>query len=60
MMEIDFITTEEKVGRICPDCGGPMTEVDRIAEGGFAYIWYECSAADCDGQWLERKSIDPI
>jgi len=39
----------------CPRCGSTMVETDRIVENGFAYIWYECSAADCTEQWLSKR-----
>jgi hypothetical protein len=41
--------------RLCPGCGGAMAEVERVNENGFLFIWYECTLADCDGQWLEKK-----
>ena len=40
---------------ICPRCGCLMEETDRVAENGSLYIWYECSTADCDEQWLSKK-----
>jgi hypothetical protein len=41
----------------CPECGAPMTEVERVRENGFFFIWYECSRQNCNGQWLERESV---
>jgi hypothetical protein len=32
-----------------------MFEADRLTEGGCIYTWYECSAADCNEQWLTKK-----
>jgi len=40
---------------VCPECGVPMVEIEKIKEGGFLFIWYECKQDDCDGQWLEKK-----
>ncbi len=63
MMETEAISArkeliKEKSGRVCPDCGGSMNEVDRVHEEGFAYIWYECAEIGCDGQWLEKKAVN--
>ena len=63
MMEIETIAARKefltnKNNHMCPDCGGSMNEVDRVKENGFAYIWYECTEIECDGQWLEKKSIN--
>ena len=63
MMEIEAIAARNELlkglnNRLCPDCGSSMTEVDKVNEDGFAYIWYECSQIDCDGQWLEKKVIN--
>jgi ribosomal protein L37AE/L43A len=41
----------------CPECQAFMTEVQRVAENGLLFIWYECSRDACDGQWLESKKI---
>lgn len=41
---------------MCPDCKGTMTEVDRVVENGFLFVWYECTKDGCDGQWLEKTS----
>lgn len=43
---------------LCPDCSGVMTEVDRINEKGFSFIWYECKRSGCDGQWLEKSRLN--
>jgi hypothetical protein len=32
-----------------------MNVVDKLVEGGFMYIWLECSKSICDGQWLQKK-----
>jgi len=61
-MEIEALNAgkvfvKEKSSRICPDCGSSMTEVDRVNENGFAYVWYECEQTECDGQWLEKRAI---
>jgi hypothetical protein len=65
MMEIEAVNArkafvKEKSSRRCPDCGSSMTEVDRVNEDGFAYIWYECAETNCDGQWLEKREINLI
>ncbi len=41
---------------VCPECDSPMQEIDRVAENGLLYIWYECSAMGCDEQWLSKRS----
>jgi hypothetical protein len=43
----------------CPECGMKMTEVERVKEGGFLFIWYECNLENCNGQWLEKKKAAP-
>ena len=40
--------------RSCPECGGPMTEVDRRNENQALFVWLNCSKNDCDGQWLRK------
>jgi hypothetical protein len=37
-----------------------MMEADRVAEGGYMYIWYECSAAACDEQWLAKTPVRAV
>jgi hypothetical protein len=37
----------------CPQCGGPMKEVERCKEGSITYVWFECARVNCDGQWLQ-------
>lgn len=59
-MEVKAITvTKNFFGvsnkHMCPNCSGAMTEIDRVNENGFSFIWYECIRANCDGQWLEKK-----
>ena len=39
----------------CPRCGCVMEETERMAENGSLYIWYECSAPECDEQWLAKR-----
>ena len=41
----------------CPQCGSTMAEAERINENGFSFVWYECTKADCEGQWLEKRAI---
>jgi predicted RNA-binding Zn-ribbon protein involved in translation (DUF1610 family) len=43
-------------GQFCPECGAPMTEVDRCRENGALFVWYDCSRQDCNGQWLQKTS----
>lgn len=38
----------------CPDCGCLMTEVERVTESGYTFVWYECRQDNCNGQWLEK------
>ena len=40
--------------RPCPRCRQKMTEMGRVNESGFVFIWYQCSEAGCDGQWLQK------
>ena len=61
MMEAKAITVRrgffEGVNKyMCHNCRGAMAEVDRVSENGFSFIWYQCMRANCDGQWLEKKS----
>jgi len=44
--------------QLCPECGATMAEKDRLAEGRALFVWYTCSRAGCDGQWLRRISKD--
>lgn len=43
--------------RICPECGAPMAEFDRLAEDSAVFIWYACTREDCTGQWLTKKAM---
>ncbi len=43
--------------RLCPNCRGMMTEVDRVFENNAIFIWYECTDTRCGGQWLDKKAI---
>ena len=38
----------------CPECGGPMSEVERRNENQAVFIWLRCINDDCDGQWLRK------
>ena len=40
---------------LCPECGAVMSEIDRLNESAYTYIWLKCSKSGCDGQWLQRK-----
>jgi hypothetical protein len=43
--------------RPCPNCTTVMAPVDTIHENGFLFVWYECSSANCGGQWLDKKAV---
>lgn len=43
--------------RLCPRCGEAMIEADRVVEGGYLYIWYECGESGCDERWLARMPV---
>ena len=43
--------------RTCPRCGATMMEVDRVVEGSYLYIWYECCESGCDEQWLAKTAV---
>jgi len=43
--------------QICPQCNARMVVVDQFKENGVLFTWYECSRADCDGQWLQKKIL---
>jgi hypothetical protein len=49
--------TEAAKRHLCPQCHSTMNEVERINENGFSFVWYECTRAGCDGQWLEKRTI---
>ncbi len=57
MRKSDFLSGKfqpaEKEGA-CPECGGPMTEVDRRNENQALFVWLNCNNNDCDGQWLRK------
>jgi len=45
------------VERLCPECGAPMAEFDRLTEDGAVFIWYACTRDECTGQWLSKKVL---
>ncbi len=45
---------DSTAGHLCPDCGCLMTEVERLRENGFTFVWFECRQPYCNGQWLEK------
>jgi hypothetical protein len=47
----------EEMERICPECGAPMAEFDRLTEDSAVFIWYACTREDCTGQWLTKKAL---
>jgi hypothetical protein len=42
----------------CPECSGPMLEIERCFENGTLFVWYRCGRNDCEGQWLQKISPD--
>jgi hypothetical protein len=61
MVEVKAITVTKDFFEVsnkhkCPDCSGAMAEIDRVNENYFSFIWHECIRANCNGQWLEKKS----
>lgn len=42
---------------LCPVCGAAMVQVDKLKEDGHIFIWLECSKRECEGQWLQKKSL---
>jgi hypothetical protein len=40
---------------LCPECGRPMIELDRLHEGDHVFIWFKCGIDNCNGQWLQKK-----
>ncbi len=40
--------------QLCPECGGKMTESERVCENGTTFIWFRCSDKNCNGQWLQK------
>jgi len=47
----------QEAERLCPECGAPMAEFDRLTEDGAVFIWYACTREDCTGQWLSKKVL---
>ena len=45
------------VGLLCPVCSSPMYESDRLHEGQYSFVWFECSKHGCNGQWLSRSKV---
>lgn len=43
--------------RLCPECGAPMVEFDRLEEDGAVFIWYSCTREECTGQWLAKRVL---
>jgi hypothetical protein len=40
--------------QLCPECGGKMTESERVCENGTTFVWFVCSDKNCYGQWLQK------
>ena len=55
LLEARYYQTAKR--HLCPQCRGEMAEVDRVNENGFSFVWYECTRPDCDGQWLEKRTV---
>ena len=53
--ETIVIAAGKKQEVFCPRCGTIMVETNRIVENGFAYVWFECSVADCMEPWLSKR-----
>jgi hypothetical protein len=48
------ITIRAQDQRLCPECGGKMTESERACENGTTFVWFSCSDKNCNGQWLQK------
>ena len=59
---MEIVKTSRMLGRItrvvnhqiCPECGAKMTEMDRVCEGNYFFVWYKCGKTGCCGQWLAK------
>ena len=40
--------------QLCPECGGKMTESERVCENGTTFVWFVCGDKNCYGQWLQK------
>ena len=61
MLEVQCIASlkqllNDAARHLCPECGCPMTEVERANENGYTFVWYECGQSNCNGQWLEKMA----
>jgi hypothetical protein len=54
---LDIAGLVEETERICPECGAPMAEFDRLTEDSAVFIWYACTRESCTGQWLTKKAL---
>jgi hypothetical protein len=43
--------------QLCPECGGKMTESERVCENGAIFVWFKCSDKNCSGQWLQKMPL---
>lgn len=43
---------------ICPECGKKMAQVQSQKQKNCVFVWYECTAKECTGQWLQRYQLD--
>jgi hypothetical protein len=48
---------DRRIFHWCPICGAPMFEAERLIENKCQFVWFECSAKGCQGQWLDKKNV---
>jgi hypothetical protein len=48
------ITMRAQDHQLCPECGGKMTELERVCENGTTFVWFRCGDKNCSGQWLQK------
>jgi hypothetical protein len=47
----------ETLAKVCPGCGQAMSEVDRVNNDGFTFVWYECNEPGCIRQRMRQYSF---
>ncbi len=47
---------QKSARHICPQCNSDMLAAEQHRENGTLFTWYECTANNCDEQWLEKKT----
>jgi hypothetical protein len=50
--------TPAKNHQLCPECGGKMTESERVCENGTTFVWFVCGDKNCYGQWLQKMPAE--